>query len=315
MKTKSFPYKTSFVVNPHSGGGRGGKTWNTIESYLREKGVNYEVYFSGDDEGDVTKTAARASRDGAELIVVVGGDGTLKEAVNGIDLEKNILGLIAGGTANGFRRSVRVPHNAILALKGLFYWPVIEMDLGKVNDNIFLNAVGVGFDAQVSQTATDDNYWLKGYPGYVSACFQHINFPPRAVSYRLDNREVQTKETFLTVVANGRFYGGQLCIAPQAKIDDGLLDFEIVDPISNPRKVVMGVLTFARKFTWMNGIHLDKAKELVINCEDDTMPVQIDGETKNMEKFPLKFQVMEKALKIVSPYNIKFPYKYLGMSK
>ncbi len=72
----------------------------------------------------------------------------------------------------------------------------------------------MGYDALVSKTATDDNYWLEGYPAYVSACLQHINFRPRVVTFQLDNGQIITRETILVVVANGKYYGGQLCIAP-----------------------------------------------------------------------------------------------------
>ena len=311
MKTKSFPYRTAFVINSYAGKGRGLKTWKKVESYMIEKGISYEVFYTSNDAGDAAKTAARASEKGAELIVGLGGDGTLNEVVNGIDLDRNILGVLPGGTANGFRRSVKVPHNPILSLQGLFHWPVMKMDLGKVNDSYFLNSVGMGFDAQVSLTATDDRYWLKGYPGYVSACLQYMNYPPKVISYQLDNGEVVSKEAFLAVVANGRFYGGQLCIAPQACIDDGLLDFEIAYPGNNVRKVSMALMAFARNHTFMKGFDTARAKKVIINSEDDSMPVQVDGETKNMKRFPLEFTIFPKALKIVSPYNLQFPFKYV----
>lgn len=309
MKPISFPYNTAFVVNPYAGKGRGIKVWKKVEDYLTENRVTHEVYFTTENE-DGQKMADLASKNGAELIVAVGGDGTLLEVVNGLDLERNILGVIAGGTANGFRRSVKVPHNTMLSLKGLFNWPVIEMDLGTINDKIFLNAVGIGYDAQVSMTATDDNYWLKGYPGYVAACLQHMFFRPRAVSFQLDNGQVITRETILIVVANGRFYGGQLCIAPHAIIDDGLLEFEFVEPVDKVSMASMGILAFFRAHTRIKGFHTTRARVVKVNCEDDTMPVHIDGETKNMERFPLKFGVMEKALKIISPVNLAMGYKY-----
>ena len=301
MSAKSFPYRTAFIVNPYAGGKRGQNIWKTVESYLTEHGIKYEAYYTNNDAGDATRSAERACKEGAELIVGIGGDGTQKEIVNGIDLEKNILGVLSGGTANGFRRSLKIPQNPLVALKGLFNWPVIEMDLGQVNNTYFLNSVGMGYDARVSLTATSQDYWLKGYPGYVSACLQHAFYPPRPVTVQLDDDEAFTCETFLTLVANGRFYGGQMCIAPQARIDDGFLDFELVHPMSFPYKFAGAMLALARNHTWMKQIETRRIRRAVISCEDDTLPVQVDGETKNMERFPLHFQVHPKALKIISP--------------
>ena len=303
MKPTSFPYNTAFVVNPYAGKGRGAKTWKKIGSYLEKNRIAHEVYFTGDG-GDGRKMAERASRDGAELIVAVGGDGTLQEVANGIDREKNIFGVIGAGTANGFRRSVAVPHNPMQSLKGLFEWPVLEMDLGMVNDKIFLNSVGMGYDAAVSKTATDDNYWLEGYPAYVSACLQHLYIKPRVVTFQLDNGQIITRETILIVVANGKFYGGQLCIAPQAIVDDGFLDFQLVEDIDKFRMISMGLLAFFKAHTGIKGFHKTRVKEAVINCDDDTMLVQVDGETRDNIQFPLKFTVLEKALKIISPLNL-----------
>ncbi len=309
MSSSKLPYKTAFVVNPYAGKGRGSRVWKKVESFLQEDNMEYSTYFTTEEENGMVK-AREASDDGAELIVALGGDGTLLEVVNGLDLKRNILGVIAGGTANGFRRSVKVPHNPILALKGLMTWPVIEMDLGVVNGRIFLNAVGAGFDAQVSLTATNDDYWLEGYPGYVAACLQHLNFKPRVVSFKLDDGQVITRETKLIVVANGRFYGGQLCIAPHAIIDDGLLEFEFLEPVSKLKMAIMGGMAFFRAHTGLHGFHTTGAKKIIVNCEDPGMPVHLDGETKDMPKFPLEFSVKEKALKIISPINMGIGTKY-----
>lgn len=315
MQFTSFPYRTAFVVNPHAGGGRGQKTWNKIESFLRKKKVEYEVYFAGINGEDATQAAALASGNGAEMIVAIGGDGTVKEVVNGMDTEKNILGLISGGTANGFRRSLKIPHNVIASLKGLFHWPVINMDLGKVNDKYFVNSVGLGFDAQVAKTATNPNNWLKGYPAFIVACLKHLNFAPRTISYQIDGGPVKKQDTVLTLAANGCFYGGQLCVAPQAEIDDGILDFEYVEPVNKVWYLGMLGLALLRSHLWLKGFHVDKAKKIFIDCKDDTMPVQIDGETRDEMKFPLEISIFHKALKVVSPLNLKLSEKHLWLQR
>ena len=90
------PFKTVFIVNPKAGGGRAMRVWRRMESLLRDAGQSYQLYYTR-CRGDATSIAEKARSNGAELIVGVGGDGTLLEVVNGLDLKKNILGIIPAG--------------------------------------------------------------------------------------------------------------------------------------------------------------------------------------------------------------------------
>ena len=96
----------------------------------------------------------------------------------------------------------------------------------------------------------------------------------------------------------------RLCIAPQAIIDDGFLDFELIEDVDKFRMVSMGLLAFFKAHTGIKGFHKTRAQEIVINCEDETMLIQVDGETRDNMRFPLKFTVLERALKIISPLNL-----------
>lgn len=297
MAAGKFKYQTAFVVNPNGGKGRSLRVWKYLESVLQDRKEKYEVYFTN-GIGDGVTQAAKAGRDGAELIVAVGGDGTIKEVVNGMDLEKNILGIISAGTGNGYRRALDIPHNAELCLRGLSEWPVVKTDVPLVNGRIFVNTCGAGFDALMSRTAMDDDYWLKGYPAYVAAYFQHLNFKPRPVTYRLNGGESVKTEAVLVVVANGKFYGGQVCVAPKARIDDGLLDFQFMGAVGAGRKMFLSGMSFFRTYAGLVKIH--QVKTIELDAEGD-MPLHIDGETKEVDSFPLKFSVQERALQVLSP--------------
>jgi diacylglycerol kinase (ATP) len=165
-----FPYRTAFIINPTGGGGHAGKVWPKIANLLDKSGQPYSAYLTR-EQNDGTWLAAKAVEEGAELVVAVGGDGTISEVLNGIVLKETILGIIPLGTGNGFRHSTAIPGQWEEALNGLSYWSPRLVDVGRVNKSLFLNVVGIGFDAAVEQLASGKYHSLKGYPGLCSGIY------------------------------------------------------------------------------------------------------------------------------------------------
>ena len=271
------PYHTAFVVNPTAGNGRARRIWFKIESLLEKRGQHYRVYFTR-KTGEGTDLAALAVSDEAELVVAVGGDGTLREVINGINLEKNILGIIPAGTGNGFIRSCGIPLNWYRALQGLASWYPRRVDLGLVNGVYFLNVVGIGFDAAVAKTAAKKNSYLKGYPAYAAAVLsQIISFKRFSCKIRCNGLCYEDDQTLLAVAANGSYYGGRLCIVPRANIDDGLLDLCLVKKRSISNLIDLGLKVIFRR-------HLDSSDVVKFAGSDIYMkavqkvPVHIDGD-------------------------------------
>ncbi|NLA05835.1 MAG: acylglycerol kinase family protein, partial [Firmicutes bacterium] len=104
------PFKTVFIINPTAGRGRAARVWRRLELLLHDARQHFHAYYTR-CRNDATAIAEKARALGAELIVGVGGDGTLLEVVNGLDLKKNIFGIIPAGTGNGFYRSLKIPGN------------------------------------------------------------------------------------------------------------------------------------------------------------------------------------------------------------
>ncbi len=229
----------------------------------------------------------------------VGGDGTLLEVVNGLDFKKNIFGIIPAGTGNGFRRSVNIPGNCHQAFLGLSKWEPQRIDLGRINGIYFLNVTGFGFDAAVSKQATVDNKVLYGYPAFVSAAFAKLatfgSFPAM-VSH--DDHTVKEEKTFLTAISNGRYYGGQLCIAPQARINDGKLNLLLVRKMNPVTTTVLGLKAFFKKHLGHKGLYSAACEEVTVYA-DESIPVHIDGEM--LGSLPAKITVAPGALQILAP--------------
>jgi diacylglycerol kinase (ATP) len=294
----NIPYKTSFVVNPTSGAGHAGKTWPHIAEMLDQSGQQYRVYFTG-GRGDGTVLAAKAVREGAELVVAVGGDGTLYEVVNGIDPDQTVFAVIPLGTGNGFRRSCALPGQWQSVLQGLSSWQPRLIDLGLINGSFFLNVAGIGFDAAVAEMAAEKYKVIKGYPAYVAAFFDELtHFDHFCARVDCAEWEIEQQNSLLVMVANGPYYGGGFNIAPQAAIDDGKLDLIIVRKLTNPETTLLA-------FQAMVGKHLDHSAVIATRIDrvrveaDRQVPVHIDGEV--IGKLPVEIDIRPAALQILAP--------------
>lgn len=281
-----------------AGRGRSLRVWRKIEPVLQAAAQPYNVYFTR-FPGDGSKIAEQFRAKGAELVVAVGGDGTLQEVVNGLDMKKNILGIIPGGTGNGFRRSLQIPGNCRKALQGLFEWEPRKVDLGMINGMYFLNVVGFGLDAAVAKLACVDNRVLRGYPAYVSAViaklFTFRSFPA-TVNYDGGVREEQN--TLIAVISNGCYYGGKLCIAPQARLDDGKLDLSIIRKASPVSIVTVILKAFFKKHLGHRALYTVSSTGVEINVPE-SIPVHVDGEI--LDLLPARISVSPGVLSVLAP--------------
>lgn len=267
------PFKTVFIVNPKAGNGRAERVWRKMEPLLRDAGQPYRVHYTR-WRGDATSIAEKMRSNGAELIIGVGGDGTLLEVVNGLDLKKNILGIIPAGTGNGFRRSLKIPGDYRKVLLGMPGWEVRRIDLGTFNDIRFLNQAG--FIREVGK--------FKGFQTQV-----------RDME---DGRTITADKIFIAMVANGPYYGGQLCIAPQADIADGRLNLLLVQKMNFAETAVVALRAFLKNHLSHRAIYTASCREVTIDAAE-YVPVQIDGEL--LGSLPARIQTHPGALQVLAP--------------
>jgi diacylglycerol kinase (ATP) len=293
-----FLYRTAFIVNPTGGGGHAGKVWPKITNILNANGQSYSAYLTR-EQGDGARLAVKAVEEGAELVVAVGGDGTIREVLNGIVLKETILGIIPLGTGNGFRHSTAIPGQWEEALNGLHYWSPRLVDVGRVNNSLFLNVVGVGFDAAVEQLASGKYQNLKGYLAYVPAFLEELaSFKHFKVILRYDTHDQLVKDALLVLVSNGAYYGGQMCIAPQASIDDGKLDLTVIRNIQPAETAVLAAQALLKRPFNHDSVSLEKLTKISISADND-VPIHIDGEVVVSQS--LEIEIIPKALKLLSP--------------
>jgi diacylglycerol kinase (ATP) len=269
-------------VNPSSGRERGVEHAATIAAGLRRKYAGVEVFFTQGD-GDAEDAASQALRDGCSAIFVAGGDGTLNEAVNGIAaadaLDAVHFGIVPLGTGNDFASALGIPHDADQALEVLLRGDLLDVDLGRVNGRIFLNTSGGGYVAEVSLAVTPQLKTIAGRLAYLIGGAQALlEYEPVRTTVKIDPGGVSFDlGLYAFAVCNSRLIGGGRLIAPDAIIDDGLLDVCLIEEMSAVEFVALG-----RKVA--DGGHVDDPRvryvqgaAVTIDFERDTN-INTDGE-------------------------------------
>lgn len=219
----------TFIVNPAAGNGFALKTEKTLQEALAKENVAYEFMHTSCPE-DATRLARQAaSREGCQGVIAVGGDGTAYEVACGLMDSGIPLGIIPAGTGNDFIKTVNIAKKPLDALDGIIHGKARPVDVGRLNQRLFLNVCGTGFDVQTLEYTLEAKKYARGILPYMIGLFRAIfSFKPVHVAFTADG-VTQERDVLLCSVANGRFIGGGIPVCPDAKPDDGMMDMVIVE--------------------------------------------------------------------------------------
>ena len=282
-----------------AGHGRGARVLSRVEAYLADRNIVHQTAVSG-RPGHVTEIAAEAAGRGQSPVVLVGGDGTLFEAVNGMARAGRFLPVaqIPVGTGNSVIKDLGI-ESVEDGLRALTEGRTRAVDLGRVRSPAgeyhFVNLVGAGFVANVASRA--GSFKLFGEFAYTIGVLLELVFL-RAVPCRLtaDGKESIRDAVFIEV-CNSRKTGGQMIMAPSAEVDDGLFDVVIARAMS--RRTLLKL--FPRIFT---GEHVKDPHVETFRCSrlsvsfDPPQKVTPDGELRGST--PLEIEVVPRALEVFS---------------
>lgn len=279
-----------------SGARRGQRFFETARTLLETQGVRLVDAFLVDRAEEAVERVRTAVGDGVPLLIVGGGDGTLRAVLPEVARREVVLGILPLGTANNFARSIGVPMDLVAAVDAVVEGREIAVDLGLLNGEYFANNLLIGYSRDViSATPRGVKRWL-GSIGYVLYEFGYL-FRQRLFCCTITTDE--GRERFLTrhlMVVNGAHYG-TLPIAPEASIDDGVLDLLALASVSRWQ----GLRFWAR---FVLGLHLrdptmrrTRASRATV-ATDPPRPVIVDGEKGPMT--PVEIGVAPGALRVMT---------------
>lgn len=284
------------IVNPAAGNGTGAKIAARLVTELADTGFSVDVVTTP-GPGEAARLASGAVEDGYERVIAVGGDGTANEVANGLVGTDIALGLYPIGSGNDFARALGYPRKRSKVATFLRTARERRIDVGEVNGRVFLNAAGVGIDGHVAERVIASSRVVGPTLGYLVGSMVSIaTYRPPEMRVRIDGVS-RTGKHLMVIAANGTHFGSGMRVAPDAKLDDGLLDIVVGGDLSRWSSLV----ALAKLY---RGTHVDgrtilafKATSLEVHF-DSPQPMEADGEASRTSG--VKIRVRPRALTVLA---------------
>lgn len=249
------------------------------------------------EAGDARQIAAQAVRDGVEVIIAAGGDGTLNEVINGIGHAPVRLGILPVGTMNVFATEIGIPlGNLEAAWKVIEQGKVISVDLPRANDTHFIQLAGVGLDAEVVRKTTADSKRALGPLSYLLTLVQVAAHKPPHILLEAEGDRL--REGSFALIGNGRLYGGPFPVFKRANLQDGLLDVLVFENQSHWDVVRYFQAIAFGTHPELPDVEYFQTSSLKVTSSGD-VPVELDGEIAGM--LPCVFSIESQKLLVIAP--------------
>jgi len=249
--------------------------------------------------GHATELAAGASENGFDLVVAIGGDGTINEVARALINTEMPMGIAPSGSGNAFARALNISFDPSIACEAFAEPDIRKLDVGRVGKALFLSTAGVGLDAEVAQQYANRT-GQRGLLPYVMLTLQSFfTFQPQSLRLALDDGEEIERRPFIVAIANTSQYGSWVTIAPGAVPDDGLLDVCVFTRPGWIRLALNAHRLFNGTFDRMPGVEMFRAKKISITRQEPDW-FQFDGEVERGDE-QLIFEVLPQALTMVLP--------------
>ena len=310
------------IINPESAGGSTRDAWPKIASDLATHFGPFTPVFTK-HPGEGIKLAARAARKGTKLIVACGGDGTISEVANGIlsagsDTE---LGILPSGTGGDFRKTIGIPARASDAATILRDGQTRLIDVGRVSftkddgeheSRYFLGVASFGLSADVVARVkeggpewlpTKGPKWFTGRVAFGVAMLQTaVKMGPTRVVVQLDDDPARHMTVANLCIANARYFGGGMKIAPDAKLTDGKFDVISIGDLGAARILANAPRLYLGAHLGMEQVGHALATKIVARPidSDQRIEIEVDGEIPG--QLPATFQILPKALHVRCPH-------------
>lgn len=307
--------KAVLIVNPASRGGWPRKKWPVLEPVLRGELGAVDIQFTS-RIGEGAELAAAAARARAELVVALGGDGTVSEVAAGLlkvaeDLGSDeapcALGYLPCGTGGDLRRSLRCPEDLREAAAAIASGRERRLDAGRIDytdfdgrtrRGYFLNVASVGISGLVDHLVNDSPKALPGKAAFLLASIRATaRYKNQAVRVRVDDRPSEELRIYVLAVANGGYFGGGMNIAPGAELDDGLLEVVTLGDISKVEALRLSGRIYRGEHLSQPKVHAARARTVRVEPVDPEAKVLLDVDGETPGKLPATWTVLPGAIR------------------
>ena len=285
------------IANPTAGNARASRVAEQAALAIQDAGQAIELRYTR-AKGHGAELAQQAVAEGAARLVVCGGDGTIGETLAPLADSHAVLGLLPCGTCNDLARALAVPLRVEAAIDNLLCGEVRAIDLGRAGDRFFATIAAFGFDAEVNHRMESARGPLSGRTRYILEALWHlVRYQPARVRLRGDFGEIE-QEVLQVSIANARNYGGNLCVAPDADLGDGLFDVVVVDAV--PRRAVLSLML---RLFWQGhvrhpAVRIERTARLALHT---AAPQGVYADGDYLDQTPIVLEISPAALRVVVP--------------
>ena len=289
--------KILFIINPIAGINKKKDVPKLVYQYINPK--QYDVHLAHTEyAGHAKLLAKKAVTDGFNIVVAVGGDGSINEIAQQLIHTEVTLGVVPGGSGNGFARKLGISTNRKKAILSLNNAHVLQCDVGLMNGQAFFSNAGLGIEALIVNRFARTK--MRGFVSYARWVLHfYTTYKPQSYTIYCDGMEFEKKALFINFSNSGQ-YGYQIGVAPErSDLTDGLLEMIVVEPFAKWRALYLlplFMLGKAGKVPYVDVIQTAKAS---IIC-DSEIDAQIDGDPAGIvNNFEVK--ILKGALKVLVP--------------
>jgi YegS/Rv2252/BmrU family lipid kinase len=300
---------TVVVVNPRSAGGKTERRWPQLRQIIHEAYGPFEERFTA-APGDGTKLAREALKGGAELVVALGGDGTINEVVNGFfdgdDALPGTFGVLPSGSGGDFVKTLGTAKDLRAAASQLKSAPK-KIDVGRLtfigHDGTetrrhFINITSFGISGLVDRYVNESSKPLGGTVAFALASLRAgTKYKNAKVRLTLDGRPPRDGKIYTVAVANGRYFGGGMKVAPEARLDDGLFDVVTLGDFGFSDLLLRGLDIYSGKHVTNPKVTIHRARRVEATPENgEEVLLDVDGEQPG--RLPATFELLPAALTV-----------------
>ena len=292
--------RVKFIINPSSGRQLVERKIDYLSKLLLDDGYIVGKYFT-EEKYDAKNETIKTCKEDWDFIIACGGDGTVNEVATGIALSENKLpiAILSSGTVNDFANHMNIPKNIDDFFDMIKREEIVNVDLGKVNEEYFVNVTAGGLFANVGYLVNSDMKAILGRMAYYFEGVRELtseNLEPINLSFKSEEY-TEVTETLIFLISNSSSIGGFKKLAPNADVLDGLLDVLIIKKsnVADLANIFFNIL---------KGEHINhpnvkyfKTKEIIIEAENEEVIIDIDGEYGG--KLPATFQVVSKGMRVL----------------
>ncbi len=306
--------KVQVIVNPLSARGKTQERWQTLKEIFKQHFKEFKYIFT-ERPRQATEMARESLKDGFDLIIAVGGDGTLNEITNGFfhpDSRQAVnaeaaLGIVPSGTGSDFIRFLKIPRDSRKAIALIKNSSNRKIDVGRITFNLdtpgknpssrcFINVADFGLGAEVIKTVSAipalKQTALMYYKGLLSTI---KSYRSTKIKIEIDDTETIEDNFLIGAVANGRMFGGGMIIAPEAQPDDGKFDLVLIRSLSRLEIIWNSPLLYNGKILKHRKVILKRAKKLKVTA---LQPVDLEYDGELGISLPVEFDIIEEGVNL-----------------